>query len=125
VIPGLGGVVALLRLAGKPNILKFDADVLKDPPRARRRFGPNHPWRAYNGHIVWLGPQSEWWAHQDASPKKRRERAVWPPDPYIDGGRYEVTGRSATEVAMRGPASEFSGVRLLKSVAIKKRQGDI
>jgi hypothetical protein len=119
VIPGLGGVVALLHIVGKPNVLKFDAGILRDPPPARGHFGPNYPWRAYNGHIVWLGPQSEWWAHQDASPRKRRERAAWPPDPYINCGRYEVVGRDAAAVTMRGPASRFSGVRLVKSVKIK------
>jgi hypothetical protein len=118
-IPSLGGMLALLRAVGKPNILKADPALWEKPPAPRRRFGPNPKWVPYNGHIVWLGPQSEWWAHQDKSPKKRRERAVWPPDPYINNGYYEVTGRSDTELVMRGPESEFSGVRLVKSVKIK------
>jgi hypothetical protein len=119
VIPDLGGMVALLRIPGKPNILKADQSLWNEPPAPRRKFGPNPVWKPYNGHIVWLGPQSEWWAHQDKSPKKRRERAVWPPDPYINNGCYEVIERGGTEVVMRGPESEFSGVRLVKSVRIK------
>jgi hypothetical protein len=119
VIPDLGGMVALLRIIGKPNILKADQNLWNDPPAPPRKFGPNPVWKPYNGHIVWLGPQSEWWAHQDKSPKKRREKAVWPPDPYINNGYYEVIERSATEITMRGPESEFSGVRLVKSVKIK------
>jgi hypothetical protein len=66
-----------------------------------------------------VGPQSEWWAHQDKNPKKRAEKAVWPPDPYINNGYFEVIERSETELAMKGPKSEFSGVRLTKSVKIK------
>jgi len=119
VVPDLGGMVALLHVIGKPNILKADQSLWKEPPVPPRKFGPNPDWTPYNGHIVWLGPQSEWWAHQDKSPKKRRERAVWPPDPYINNGFYEVIKHSDTEVAMRGPESEFSGVRLVKSVRIK------
>jgi len=120
VLPDLGGMVALLHLIGKPNILKADQSLWAEPPTRPRRFGPNYPWTPYNGHIVWLGPQSEWWAHQDKSPKKRRERSVWPPDPYINNGYYEVIERSDTEIVMRGPDSEFSGVRLIKSVRIKR-----
>jgi hypothetical protein len=119
VVPDLGGVVALLHLVGKPNILKFDRTILDEPPVIRRGFGANEPWKAYNGHIVWLGPQGEWWAHQAVSEKKRRERAVWPPDPYINNGYYEVIERGSTEVVMRGPKSKFSGVRLTKSIKIK------
>jgi len=119
VIPDLGGMVALLRIVGKPNILKADQSLWDKPPMPPRRFGPNPVWTPYNGHIVWLGPQSEWWAQQDKSPKKRRERAVWPPDPYINNGYYDVIERSDTEVVMKGPDSEFSGVRLVKSVKIK------
>ncbi|MDR2693319.1 MAG: DUF4380 domain-containing protein [Chitinispirillales bacterium] len=119
VIPDLGGMVALLRIVGKPNILKADPELWGKPPTSPRSFGPNPVWKPYNGHIVWLGPQSEWWAHQDKNPRKRRERAVWPPDPYINNGYYEVIGRGDTEVTMRGPESEFCGVRLIKSVKIK------
>lgn len=119
VIPDLGGMVALLHIIGKPNILKADPALWDEPPKIRRKFGPNHPWTAYNGHIVWLGPQNEWWTHQNKSPKKRRERAVWPPDPYINNGYYEVIERGGTEVVMRGPKSEFSGVQLTKSIKIK------
>jgi len=119
VIPDLGGMVALLHIPGKPNVLKADKALWDEPPVIRRKFGPNPAWKAHNGHIVWVGPQSEWWVHQTKSPQKRRERAVWPPDPYINNGYFEVIERSATELVMRGPDSEFSGVRLTKSVKIK------
>ena len=119
VIPDLGGMVALLHVLGKPNILKADRSLWNEPPEPPRKFGPDPVWTPYNGHIVWLGPQSEWWAHQNKNPKKRRERAVWPPDPYINNGVYEVIGLGDAEAVMRGPESEFSGVRLVKSVKIK------
>ncbi|MCL2218264.1 MAG: DUF4380 domain-containing protein [Chitinispirillia bacterium] len=119
VVPDLGGMVALLHIIGKPNILKADKALWDEPPVIRRTFGPDPRWKAYNGHIVWVGPQSEWWAHQAKSPKKLREKSVWPPDPYINNGYFEIIERGATELVMKGPDSEFSGVRLTKSVKIK------
>ena len=119
VIPDLGGMVALLRIIGKPNILKADETLWDKPPVIRRSFGPDTPWEEYNGHIVWLGPQSEWWAHQTKCPEKQWEQAVWPPDPYINNGYYEVTEQSGSHVVMVGPESEFSGVQLKKTVSIK------
>ncbi|MDR2578307.1 MAG: DUF4380 domain-containing protein [Chitinispirillales bacterium] len=119
VIPDLGGMVALLRLSGKPNVLKADPSLWDQPPAPVRAFGPDPEWKAYNGHIVWLGPQSEWWLHQTKSPKKRREKAVWPPDPYINNGDFKVMEQTDSSVVMQGPKSEFSGVRLTKSIKIK------
>ncbi|MDR3013343.1 MAG: DUF4380 domain-containing protein [Chitinispirillales bacterium] len=119
VIPDLGGMVALLRIVGKRNVLKADETLWNKRPVVRRGFCPNPRWKAYNGHIVWLGPQSEWWAHQNLNLKKRDERAVWPPDPYINNGYFEVIEKSDTKVSMMGPESEFSGVRLFKSIRIK------
>lgn len=120
VLPCLGGTVALLRIIGKPNVLKADESLWSGEPLEITRFGAMPPeWRPFYGHTVWVGPQSEWWIHQTKSKKMLRERAVWPPDPYINNGYYEVIERSATELVMRGADSEFSGVRLTKSVRIK------
>jgi len=116
VVPDLGGMVALLHVVGSPNILKADRELWNEEPVIHREFGPNPRWKAYNGQIVWVGPQSEWWVHQTKSPKMRRKRSVWPPDPYLNNGYFEVIERSDTEVVMRGPESEFTGVQLTKTV---------
>jgi len=118
-LPDIGGMVALLRIAGKPNILKADEKLWDEPPVSRRRFGANPVWRPYYGHIVWVGPQSEWWAQQTKSPAMLRDQAVWPPDPYLNNGYFEVLSRSETEVVMRSLNSEFSGIRLIKTVSIR------
>jgi hypothetical protein len=119
VVPDLGGVVALFRILGKRNVFKADPALWEGPPVIRRKFGADTPWRAYNGHTVWLGPQSEWWTQQRVCAKMRRAKALWPPDPYINYGSCEVTERGAAEVTMVGPKSEFSGVQLTKSLSIK------
>jgi hypothetical protein len=118
VIPDLGGMVALLHVVGNPNILKFDRALWDEEPVIHREFGPNPRWKPYNGQVVWVGPQSEWWAHQTKSPKMRRKRSVWPPDPYLNSGYFEVVERSDSEIVMRGPESEFTGVQLTKSVRV-------
>ncbi|MDR2727536.1 MAG: DUF4380 domain-containing protein [Chitinispirillales bacterium] len=118
VIPDLGGMTALFNLKGRQNVLKSDSTLWDAPPSPRRKFGPLTRWRAYNGHIVWLGPQSEWWTQQTTSVSRREKRAVWPPDPYINQGYFKITEKSGDSIIMAGPPSEFSGVELTKQVKI-------
>ena len=118
VIPDLGGMVATLHVVGMPNILKVDRALFKQPPDIHRTFDPNSHWKAHNGQIVWVGPQSEWWAHQNLSPKRRRAKSKWPPDPYLDRGNFEVVERSDTELVLQGPKSEFTGVQLTKTIKV-------
>jgi len=118
VIPDLGGMVALLNLKGKKNLLKVDEALWDNPPSPRRQFGPLTRWKAYNGHIVWLGPQSEWWTQQTKSVSRLKTKAVWPPDPYINQGYFRITEKSDNSIIMAGPPSEFSGVELTKQIKI-------
>jgi len=118
VIPDLGGMVALFNLKGRKNLLKADEILWDKPPQPRREFGPLTRWKAYNGHIVWLGPQSEWWTQQTKSVSRREKKAVWPPDPYINQGYFKITEKTDDSIIMTGPPSEFSGVELTKQVKI-------
>jgi len=119
VIPDLGGMVASLHVVGMSNILKSDRALWDQPPVIRRTFDPNSHWKAYNGQIVWVGPQSEWWTHQNKSPKRRRAKSKWPPDPYLDHGNFEIVERSDTELVLQGPKSEFTGVQLTKTIKVE------
>ncbi|MDG5813602.1 DUF4380 domain-containing protein [Chitinispirillales bacterium ANBcel5] len=118
VLADLGGRVVLLRLAGMNNILKADSSLWNSPPKIKKTFSPEARWRAYNGHIVWLGPQSGWWTQQDKSPRRLRRKAQWPPDPYLCYGNYQILEITNRYLLMLGPESEFSGVQLLKSIYI-------
>ena len=118
VIPDLGGMAALLKLNGKPNVLKADETLWDKPPAPRRKFGPMTRWKAYNGHIVWLGPQSEWWTQQTKSVSRLKTKAVWPPDPYINQGHFKIIEKNDNSIIMAGPPSEFSGVELTKQIKI-------
>lgn len=119
VLPDLGGMVALFRLSGKPNVLKADSSIWNASPRIRRSFGPETRWKAHNGHIIWVGPQSEWWIHQDKSPRRLQKKAVWPPDPYLNFGYFEPLEKSDSHVVMQGPPSEFTGVQMTKTIEIQ------
>lgn len=120
VLPDLGGMVALFRLTGKPNVLKADHAIWDAPPRIRRSFGPETRWKAHNGHIIWVGPQSEWWIHQDKSLRRLQKKAVWPPDPYLNFGYFEPREKSGTHIIMTGPPSEFTGVQMTKTIEIRE-----
>jgi len=66
----------------------------------------------YLGHQVWLGPQSQGWAHQDANPLRRAANAPWPPDPWLSYAATEVVAQAANRIELRGPPSSISGVRI-------------
>ena len=65
VLPEVGGRVVLLRKPGLQNILKSDERLWVDAEKHKPEISAFSDFKAFNGHIVWLGPQSEWWIHQD------------------------------------------------------------
>lgn len=117
IVPHLGGRIVLLRKPGMDNILKSDPAQWNDP-KARPEISAFSDFKAFNGHIVWLSPQSEWWSKQDINLERRDGRAIWPPDPYLIYGDYQITERTDTSLAMVGPASPVSGVQLTKKILI-------
>lgn len=113
-----GGRIVSFHRVGKPNVLESDPSLWEESERL-------HPapdmldFRAYNGHEVWVGPQSQWWRQQDLNPEKYDSDLFWPPDPYISFGAYEVVEQSAHSVTIEGEPSPLSGVRLTKRVTIE------
>lgn len=96
-------------LPGAPNLLKVgDAVAAQSDPHVDAEAGDI----GYLGHQVWLGPQSQWWAHQDANPARRTAMAPWPPDPWLSYAATQVVVQAKTRIELRGPASPISGVRL-------------
>jgi len=73
---------------------------------------------AYNGAIVWVGPQSEWWTQQDINTERKDERAVWPPDPFLIYGDFEITEKTESSVTLKSPESPVSGIVLTKKYEI-------
>jgi hypothetical protein len=117
-LPQVGGRVVLLRRPDGANVLKSDPalwDLEQTPPPEP---SADAAFTAYNGHIVWLGPQSGWWTAQNMNADRRNEAAPWPPDPWLIYGEYEVTRQTEDRVVLRGPESPVSGVQLTKTVRL-------
>jgi hypothetical protein len=119
VLPRLGGRVVLLSRAGGENVL-LSSSAFWDPATPVPGLMPTWDYPPVNGHIVWCGPQKDWWIHQDIDAEKRARADNWPPDPYLEFAPFEVTKKSKTSVEMRGPASPVTGLRLTKRVDIGK-----
>lgn len=118
VLPEVGGRVVFLRKPGLPNVLKSDSLLWTDSKAHKPAISPFSGFKPFNGHIVWIGPQKEWWAHQDLNPERREHKSDWPPDPYIIYGHFEITVQNDTLIKMVGPDSPVSGVRLEKEISI-------
>ena len=109
-----GGRLLSFSLAGQPNFLLVDEAA--GDPHATVDARSGHI--AYQGHEVWIGPQQEWWMHQDAHPARAAARAVWPPDPYLSLASYAVLQRDGSRLELESPASPVSGVQLRKRYAL-------
>lgn len=117
ILPEVGGRIVSLSRQGAPNILKSDKNLWNEAERLK----PSPElleFRPYNGHEVWVGPQSEWWKHQDLNEEQKRSTLFWPPDPYISYGAFEVVRHISCEIEMVGPESPISGIRFKKHVHI-------
>ncbi len=121
IAPDIGARVVSLCLKGEKNLLKAPHAIWSSKPKKKTAFGPRSQWRAYNGQIVWAGPQSEWWTHQEKSPHRKQKKATWPPDPFFEYGWFTVVEKSSTHVILKGPESEFSGLRLTKTIRIDSK----
>lgn len=123
ILPRVGGRVVLLRKPGGPNLLKADSLLWNEPEVDIPKAGTACDFKAYNGHIIWVGPQSGWYASQDRYPVKKARGDNWPPDPYLVYAPYQIMDQSAHHVTMRGPHSPVTGLRLTKRVEIDEHGG--
>lgn len=120
VLTDVGGRIVSFHRTGKPNVLESDPKMW-DEPRSER-FVPSPflmDFKGYNGHEVWVGPQSQWWKQQTLNPEKIDSDLFWPPDPYISFGSYEVVEHSESSVTILGESSPISGVRMEKRVSLE------
>jgi hypothetical protein len=115
VLPPLGGRVVALRKTGGENLLDVDEKLLRPPYPVASLDTPFRPW---NGRIVWVGPQSGFWSQQDLKPDLKKQKAVWPPDPFNETARFEVRERTPTRLVLEGPPSPVSGLAFVHEYEI-------
>lgn len=116
VLPHIGGRIAALHRDNSKNILKSNSNLWNDTNKPE--LSAFSDFKAYNGHTVWVGPQSDWWRFQDLNERRKAEAAVWPPDPYTIFSEYTVVHQSPRSIRMMGVASPISHIRFDKDVAI-------
>ena len=116
----VGGRIVYISHKGSDNLLKSNPELWNEDPSDRPEIGPEAGWKAYNGHIVWVGPQSEWWTRQDLNKARKEKRSGWPPDPYLVYGNYEIIEKKDNSVKLSGPESKISGLKLTKFIEIKQ-----
>jgi hypothetical protein len=115
VMPSLGGRVVGLRAGGGPNLLAWDERFESEPAPLPAK---DTPFAAWNGRVMWVGPQSAWWADQDLSPERKAARPLWPPDPFHETARYEIQERTSTRIVMKGSASPITGLEFKETAEI-------
>lgn len=116
VLPSHGGRVVLLRTPSGPNLLDARPATWSRPPFTDVEALISPPWEDDLGHIVWMGPQSDFWFNQDAFPSKHERRHVWPPDPYLTQLPYAVLLHTPDRIVVRSQISPVWGVQLTKTV---------
>lgn len=121
VTPELGGRGLAFSLKGRPNLLKTGEPLATRP---KPEVSATADDIGYLGHDVWVGPQSQWWVHQDANPARREARANWPPDPFLAFADTKILERTATRLVLEGVDSPVSGVRLRKTFQLSADRPD-
>lgn len=118
-LPRIGGRVVLFRRVDGPNVLLSDPDCWDDTDEEIPAAAPDSGWKSYNGHTVWVGPQSGFWTQQDLNAERRDKQSTWPPDPYLIYGKYELAEKTDTYARLVGPLSPVCGLQLTKEVWIE------
>jgi hypothetical protein len=118
-LPAVGGRLVSASLSGYENILNSDSAQWNEAPEKRPTMDPAQPFKAYNGMIVWLSPQSEWWIKQDLYPELKKTRSLWPPDPYLTCSEYRITNQTASEITMVSSESPNTHVQFSKTFRIE------
>ena len=118
-LPGVGGRLVFLSGKDGVNLLKSDSALWNEASEERIEASAEAGWKAYQGHIIWPGPQSEWWTRQELNEKRRSAGAVWPPDPYLEYSSFRVVEQSSSSLLFEGPHSPVSGITLKKRYTLR------
>ena len=111
VAPELGGRIMEFSLSGR-NFL-FENPRLKGAENVQPTSAWDGKWLNYGGEKIWPAPQG--WGDPE------RE---WggPPDPFIDGGRFEVLAEGENFIEIASPVEPRSGVRISRKIEILEGQ---
>jgi len=118
VLPEIGGRLVSLNKNNSDNILSSDSSLWN------HKFDkPIEEYTSFDilqirGLSTWVSPQSEWWIHQDINQEKKAAKDTWPPDPFLDYGKFEIINSTDNSIELLGPKSKYTGVQIKKSYTI-------
>ncbi len=116
IIPEIGGTIVFLSHNDSPNLIKSNPELwdisLKPFVTEHTDFIP------YCGHTIWLGPQKEWWLHQNVIAERLKSAADWPPDPFLYIADYKVLHKTDSAIHIQSFHSPISGVTIEKEIAV-------
>ncbi|MDA3797541.1 MAG: DUF4380 domain-containing protein [Kiritimatiellae bacterium] len=115
VLPDVGGRVVIFRLKNGANILRSVPELW---PQKHPRPKLGAPDKSFYGHIVWVGPQKDWWVQQDLLPGKKSKSSDWPPDPFTIFAHYKVLEHSLTNLVITAPVSPVTGLEITKEFTL-------
>lgn len=115
ILPEIGGRLVYFS-NNNENILKSDENLWdgKEKPAVNAEAD----FVAFNGAIVWVGPQSQWWTQQEINPERKEEKADWPPDPYLIYGKFKTIFQSDSSVTLECSESPVSGITMKKTYTL-------
>lgn len=116
-LPDVGGRMVYYAPLGSENVLLSDSVLWNEPESERIQPKADAPFKPYNGFITWVGPQKEWWNHQELNESRRG--SIWPPDPWLIYGNFEITEQSNSAITIVGVESPVSGVKLTKKYKLE------
>lgn len=121
----VGGRMVFLSYKNSDNLLYSDSTLWNEAKSERIPLSADAPFKAYNGFITWVGPQSEWWTQQDILLQKKSDADMWPPDPYIIYSDFEIVEKTDTSIVLENDASPVSGIKLRKQFILTDNKIEI
>lgn len=121
ILRDVGGRLVHFSTPGGKNLLKSNPELWTESENKRPEVNAFADWKTYNGHINWVGPQSEWWSHQDLNLKRKKDQSNWPPDPYLIYGIYQIISHSDSMLVLASPESPVSSIQFIKTYILDKQ----
>jgi len=118
ILTDVGGRMVFFGANNGSNLLKSDTSKWNEADSLRIKPSAFSDFKAYYGMITWVGPQLEWWKHQKINEERLKSAAVWPPDPFLIYGKYQIIEKTDSTLKIQGPESPVSGLQLTKEFRI-------
>lgn len=119
ILTDVGGRLVFLGSPDGENMLLSNPELWNEDQKDRITPNKNAHYKAYNGLITWIGPQTEWWTQQNINTQQKENAAVWPPDPWLEYGAFSIFEKSDHSITITGKESPVSGLKITKTFTLE------